>query len=206
MALNLHENEESRSRFSIQIAGGGIFTPSSASYSYSVSELEYKLKFETPLPEGTAVLKFDTSGIINWAKDLYSAELISESIVQIQAPGTPTAVYSSGSGTIDLTFADGFEFNYASLAAGLVLKVDGVEYALRGFVVSKMTNNVDGVYINTGLTIRLGDEFSQKSKLAVESGADVQIMYTKVNGNDSHQLSDAAGALLPDFDYVQVVK
>ncbi|MNI93209.1 hypothetical protein D3C73_1511250 [compost metagenome] len=36
----------------------------------------------------------------------------------------------SGSGFIELTFADGFEFNNSSLAAGIVIKVDGVEYSL----------------------------------------------------------------------------
>lgn len=206
MDQDLNASVGSRSRFNIEIAGHGSFSPSSATYSYSTTDLEYTLKFETPLPEGAAVLKFNTSGIVNWAKDLYPAELVSESVQQIPDPGTPTAVYSSSKGTISLTFADGFEFNYASLAAGMVLKVDGVEYALRGFTVSKIGKFVDGVYIRTGLEIMLSDQFTQKIKNVVESGTDVQIKYTKVNGDDSNQLSDAAGALLPDFDYVQVVK
>lgn len=206
MALDLYDSPESRARFNIEIAGSGSFEPSSATYSYSTTDLEYTLKFENPLPEGTAVLKFNTSGIVNWAKDLYPAELVSKSAVQIPAPGMPTAVYSSSQGTINLSFADGFEFDYASLAAGMVLKVDGVEYALRGFTIRYDGKSVDGVYVRTVLEISLSDQFSQKFKNAVESGTDVQIKYTKVNGDDSYQLSDAAGALLPDFDYVQVVK
>lgn len=203
--LDMSDSEEIRSRFLIEI-DGLKYSPSAANYTYNTQELTYTLKFQTPLPVGAAVLKLDSSGIINWAKDPYPSELVSQQIEQIPAPGTPTATYSSGRGAIYLTFADGFDFSYANLSAGLVLKVDGVEYALRGFTVSRHAETVNGQLIYKGLRIDLNEEYSWKFKNAIEAGSDVQIKYTKLNGDDYLQLSDKAGALLPDFDYVQVTK
>ncbi|SDG56996.1 S-layer homology domain-containing protein [Fontibacillus panacisegetis] len=204
-SLNLSNSEEIRSRFSVEI-DGLKYPPFSGNYSYNSKELTYTLKFNTPLPVGAAVLKFNSSGIVNWAKDPYPSELVSQEIVQIPAPGIPTATYSSNSSTINLTFADGFDFNYASLSAGLVLKVDGVEYALRGFIVRRHVDYVNGQMINRGLSIDLNEKYSWKYKNAIEAGSDIQIKYTKLNGDDDLQLSDKAGALLPDFDFVQVTK
>ncbi|MNE37249.1 hypothetical protein D3C80_1310930 [compost metagenome] len=204
-SLNLSNSEEIRSRFSVEI-DGLKYPASSGNYSYNSKELTYTLKFNTPLPVGAAVLKFNSSGIINWAKDSYPTELVSQEIVQIAAPGIPTATYSSNSGYILLTFADGFDVNYSSLSAGLVIKVDGVEYALRGFTVSRYVDFANGQQSFKGLRISLNEEYSWKFKNAIEAGSDIRIKYIKVNGDDQYQLSDKAGALLPDFDYVQVTK
>lgn len=203
--MDLYDNEEVRSRFNLEIDGQS-YHPSSAAYSYSVSFVEYQLKFDTPLPEGAAVLKFNTSGIIDWAKDGFPSELLSSTVVQIPAPGIPTAQYSSGGGSIELTFAQGFDFNSSSLASGMVLKVDGVEYALRGYILSEIYGFSNGQSYSKGLRVNLNEQFSLRFKKAVEEGTDIQIKYVKVNGEDSSQLSDAAGSLLPDFDYVTVVK
>ncbi|MNP45632.1 hypothetical protein D3C76_1395710 [compost metagenome] len=87
-----------------------------------------------------------------------------------------------------------------------MLKVDGVEYALRGFIVRRHVDYVNGQMINRGLSIDLNEKYSWKYKNAIEAGSDIQIKYTKLNGDDDLQLSDKAGALLPDFDFVQVTK
>ncbi|MNO68364.1 hypothetical protein D3C76_591920 [compost metagenome] len=71
---------------------------------------------------------------------------------------------------------------------------------------SRHAETVNGQLIYKGLRIDLNEEYSWKFKNAIEAGSDVQIKYTKLNGDDYLQLSDKAGALLPDFDYVQVTK
>ncbi|ASA25822.1 S-layer homology domain-containing protein [Paenibacillus donghaensis] len=204
--LELYNSEEVKSRFAVAITGQGSYSPSFSTYSYAGNYLEFTLKFDTPLPEGNTTLTFDTTGIVNWAKDLYPAKLISESITQIEAPGTPSAKYNEKTGVLNLSFAPDFSLDYASLAAGLVLKVDGVEYALRGYILSRHTYTQNGQTTANTLDIRLNDQYSWKFKQAVDKGTDVQIKYTKVNGDHNSQISDGGGSLLPDFDYVTVVK
>lgn len=204
-SIDLSNSEEGRARFVVDVAGVS-HSPSSINYSYSLDRLTYTLKFNTPLPEGDVLLTFNPSGIVNWAQDLYPNEIVSDSVVQIPAPGIPTATYSSADGDINLSFAEGFDFDYSSYATGFVLNVDGVEYALRGFILSRNYSFNEGQVIYDGLKIDLDDPNSWKFKNAVESGANIQIKYIKVNGDNNQQLSDAAGTLIPDFDYVEVTK
>lgn len=197
--VNLHDNEEANSRFIMTIAGTG-YHPNETNYSYSSKRITFKLKFKTPLPEGEGQLKFNSGSLIDWAYDKYPSELISESIVQLPEAGIPTATYSEQSGEIILTFAEGYQFNYSSLVAGYVLRVDGVEYYLRGYIASSDWNNKNQI------RIQLNEKYSWKYKQAVEQGTNAQIKYVKLNGEHDQQMSDAAGTLLPDFDYVSIIK
>lgn len=194
-----------KTRFTVEVAGAG-YKPDAVTYSSSTMERTYMLTYNTPLPAGEASIQLDTTGIADWAKDAYPAQIVAADVVELAAPGTPTAVYSSQSGRLTLTFAPGFELDNHSAAAGLVLKVDGTEYVLRGYIVSSRSERVDGQYVRRQIDINLADEYSWKFKAAVEAGTDVQIKYAKANGDNRQQLTDAAGALLPDFDYVAVTK
>jgi len=185
------------SRYMITI-GGQSYNPSAVNYGYSVGDLSFKLKFATPLPAGTVSVKVNTSGIVDWSKDSYPGEISSQAITEIGAPGTPTASYAGG--IITLTYASGFEFGTSSTAVGFVIKVDNVEYALRGFITRP--NWVDG---NVRL-IDLNDKYSSHFKAAVDSGSTIEIKYTKASGMEVNLPSDSAGAVLPDFDYITVTK
>ncbi|CAH1204948.1 S-layer homology domain-containing protein [Paenibacillus sp. JJ-223] len=196
----LNFDAASRARFSMQIASVS-YNPNFIKYSYGSSEITYTLQFDSPLPEGEATLKFNSTGLIDWAQDSYPEEIISGPILQLPASGSPTASYSQQNGKIILSFANGFEIsNSSTAAAGLTLKIDGVEYALRGYLMSLNWNSKNQIYID------LNEKYSWKFKQAVEQGSDIQIKYSKVNQEDQQQLSDAAGALIPDFDYIQVTK
>lgn len=187
-------------RFTVTV-DGGQYSPLLASTGYNTSYMRFKFKFNAPLPVGNLTVRADTSGIKNWAMDLYPNELLSQNAKEIPAPGIPSAAYTQSDGKLKLTFADQFEFDATTFnASGLVLKVDNAEYMPRGFIVRR-----DPSKTNT-LVIDLKDKYSWPFKNAVETGTAIQIKYSKVNGNDSRQLSDSAGALVPEFDYVTVNK
>ncbi len=197
---NSVDNSNDETLFTIEVDGQDQITPNAASYSYSSDWLSYTLKFDSPLPAGALNVKMDTSGIKNWAHEMYPAELTSQDVVEIPAPGVPTASYADG--YIKLTFVEGFEFDHGSFnAAGLTLNVDQAEYALRGFIINTRYSGDNHV-----LSIDLNDPYAAHIKQAVDNGSDVQIKYVKVNGEDDHQLADAAGALIPDFSNVTVTK
>ncbi|WP_019637246.1 S-layer homology domain-containing protein [Paenibacillus fonticola] len=186
--------------FTMQIANSN-YQPSSIDYSYSMNLISYTLKFDSPLPEGETRLKFNSNGLVDRANDLYPAEMLSEPIMQLPPSGTPTASYDQSRGEILLSFDNGFQLDSsATIAAGLTLKVDGVEYNLRGYLLSVNWNSKNQIYI------RLTDKYSWRFKEALEQGSDVQMKYSKVNQHSQQQLSDIAGALVPDFDYIQVNK
>ncbi|GBF73553.1 hypothetical protein PA598K_01852 [Paenibacillus sp. 598K] len=194
-------------RFAIQIDGGQAIHPVQARYYYSSNWLSYRLKFASPLPEGDVALSLDTSGIISWAKDLYPAELTTDEVQQIAAPGTPSAEYRSGSSDILVSLAEGYELqNIGFIAAGFVLRVDGEEYPLRGYHLARNYEWVDGNLYYSGLSIRLDGVYEQRFRALIEAGAQIELKYVKVNGDADSQVSDAAGALLPDFDYIPVSK
>jgi uncharacterized protein YjdB len=186
-----------KSRFTVQIANEN-YNPDMVRYSYGSTEMTYTLKFNTPLAEGDSELKFDTNGITDWAKDVYPAELLYGSIAQLPDSGTPTASYSQSSGKLLLSFANGFQLDYsASAAAGLTMNVDGEEFKLRGYILTNSENQV---------TINLTDKYSWKFKQAVDKGDNIQIKYVKMYQDNHAQITDKAGALIPDFDYIQVAK
>ncbi len=191
---------EAAARFAVTVEGQGTYAPSSASYSYTTDRLWYALKFTDSLPAGAVSIKMDTTGIVGWAMNAYPAEITLQNVSEIGAPGTPTAAYVDGQ--IRLAFHEGFAFETSFTAAGLTLKVDGTEYSLRGFIVhDDYTDDADNAIV-----IDLNGPYAQHFKNAIESGSAIQIKYAKVNGTDEKQLSDAAGALVPDFDYVTVTK
>jgi len=186
--------------FSVAVEGHGAYSPDSARYSYSSDRLWYTLQFETPLPTGALTVTFETAELQNWAFDDYPSELTSQDIQEIPAPGVPTASYEDGD--LTLTFAEGFEFDGGSIiAAGLVIEADDVEYALRGFIV-----RVDYGTGSHAVVIDLNDPYSARFKAAVDAAETVRIKYARTNGDDHQQLSDSAGALVPDFEYVNVTK
>lgn len=189
-----------KSRFTVQIANENYY-PDMVRYSYGSTKMTYTLKFNTPLAEGDGELKFNTNGITDWAKDAYPAELVYGSIAQLPDSGTPTASYSQSSGKVLLSFADGFQLDSSSgTADGLTLNVDGEEFKLRGYILSLNWNSKNQLYIN------LDDQYSWKFKQAVDQGNSIQLKYVKLNQEDQAQITDKAGALIPDFDYIPVTK
>ncbi|MEK4438958.1 hypothetical protein [Paenibacillus sp. FSL K6-2862] len=145
---SFNTDDASRARFAMQIANVD-YQPNTIRYSYSTSYISYTLKFDTPLPQGVAKIKFNSNWVVDWANDSCSSEIIFESISQLPDSGTPTASYSQSSGKVLLSFANGFQLNNSSTtAAGLTLKVDGVEYALRGYLLSLNWNSKNQTYID----------------------------------------------------------
>jgi hypothetical protein len=194
-----HEMMDNASLFSVNIENQGSYKPASANYSYSTNFISYRLTFDAPLPAGAATVKVNTTGIKNWTMDAYPNELVSEEVTELPAPGTPSAVYSKGE--IQLTFADGFAFKDNTFnGAGLTLKVDNVQYALRGYIVRAGWTNKNVLVIN------LNDQYSSIFKDAVEAGSVIEIRYTKINGESADQFSDMGGALVPDFGNITVAK
>ncbi|WP_342571392.1 S-layer homology domain-containing protein [Paenibacillus sp. FSL R5-0749] len=186
-----------KSRFTVQIANKNYY-PDMVRYSYGSTEMTYTLKFNTPLAEGDGEIKFNTNGITDWAKDAYPAELVYGSIAQLPDSGTPTANYSQSSGKLLVSFANGFQLdNSSAVAAGLTLNVDGEEFKLRGYILTNSKNQIN---------INLKDQYSWKFKQAVDQGNNIQIKYVKLNQEDQAQITDKAGALIPDFDYIPVTK
>ncbi|WP_127534020.1 S-layer homology domain-containing protein [Paenibacillus kobensis] len=188
-------------RFTVSVNGTDIH-PATIRYSYSIGRVYYTLKFANALPDGAITVTFDSSNLTSWTTDAYSSSLSSQDVQQLEAPGTPTASYAAG--RLSLAFADGFEKGNESIAAGLVIKVDGVEYALRGYIVTSDWNtSTDNDYL---IDFNNPNNFAAHIKNAIEAGAVVEIKYTKVNGTNVAQLSDSSGTLLPDFDYITVTK
>ncbi|KQO13751.1 S-layer homology domain-containing protein [Paenibacillus sp. Leaf72] len=193
--------------FVMNIAGQGSFSPSSISYSYSLTDMAYLIKFDTALPQGDAEIRINTAGIVDYAKDSYPIELVSTSAVQIAEPGSPTAVYTRSTGQIKLIFENGYEIGNLGVGAGFVLKVDGIEYALRGSILFHTSGyDSNSQLMWSGVGIDFTDRYSVRFSDAINAGADIQIKYVKVNGDNKDQLGDATGTLLPDFDYVTVAK
>ncbi|XEC95245.1 S-layer homology domain-containing protein [Paenibacillus tarimensis] len=189
------------SRVTIAVGETAGYTAASVTYGYSSDSLTYRLTFDSPLPEGDVTFKLNTSGIKNWALDDYPSELVTQTVTAIPAPGAPAATYTQNSGELKLTFAEGFEIDWSSYnAGGFVLKVDGAEYSLRGYIIRRDYTDSNAVIID------LSDKYSWLYKEAIDQGADIQIKYTR--GYDSRwgQLVDRAGAFVPDFDYLEVTK
>ncbi|GIQ70019.1 hypothetical protein XYCOK13_28430 [Xylanibacillus composti] len=185
-------------RFTVQTEGGSIRVPDRSTYRYTYDTLWYELKFNEALPAGDVAVTMDASGIVGWAKDHYPSQLQSDEVTVLPAPGAPSAVYSVWDKTLLLTFAEGFRGYFSSfLVAGLAVEVDGIEYALRGFsAYMEEDTNV--------LRVHFHSEYDEHIREAMETGVQVRVKYTKVNGEDPLQFTDAAGALIPDFDYVPV--
>lgn len=165
-----------------------------------------QLEFSNPLPEGTPEISYSTAGMINWARESYPAELHAQAL-QIPAPGIPTASYQNG--VLNLTFAQGFTGNILPymFASGLVLEADGIEYELRGHIIStKHPSPPD--YNTNAMDINLNHYWSQKFKQAVDHASTVRIKYKKVlpKAYSIYGVSDSLGAPVPDFDYINVIK
>lgn len=183
--------------FTIKV-NGESYKPSFVDYGYSSHFFEVTLKFDASIPQGEMEVIFETKGIKNWGMDEYPAMLQSNEILEISQPGTPTAAYQPESGNLSLTFDEGFIFDNNSFsAAGFTLKIDEKEFALRGFDLWAHENI---------LNIDLKSPYVKQIKDAIEIGANIQIKYTKLNGDARHQLTDGAGVLISDFDFVTVAK
>ena len=187
-----------KGRFAFEV-GGQTYAPSEVTYMYSPEFLTYYLTFASPLPEGATKVKINTTGIIGWAKDAYPNELVYENAQVIPSPGNPTAEYSRSEGMLRIRFNEGYQFDkYTTNAAGFTLKVDGGLYKLRGSIVNPSHDQQNVI------TIYFFDVHTEYFRNVLESGSDISIKYEHAHGNNRHQLSDAAGGLLPEFDFIQV--
>lgn len=192
-------------RFTIAV-GGQTYKPVSVSSSYNTSGISYKIRFAEPLPAGKATAVMSTAGLIGVAYDPYPAEITFNVIQEIPASGVPTASYQAG--VLKLKFAEGYAlYNSNFSAAGLVIDVDGTEYALRGFIASR-GYGANGAPLDDTLFIRLTDKYETHFKSAVEAGKSVKIKFTNMYKENVYTtvLSDVAGTPVPDFDYVTVTK
>lgn len=195
----IHDVLEDNSMYQVTVNGEPQSEFNITGWAYSMGYFEATLRFDTALPEGALQVVVNTAELYNFAKDPFPAQLTSSVVEVMSEPGTPTAEYVTYHtvGQLTLSFAEGFVFGYSGYAGGLVVQVDGTEYALRGFILYANENEA---------ILRFDDVYSQHIKTAIEQGVNVQIKYEKVNGDDDQQLSDAAGILVPDFDYVPVMK
>jgi hypothetical protein len=208
---NMGENKAALSyetlsnRFKAVIEGKGEYAPTSVrGPSATNGYISYTLVFDSPLPEGAVAVHMDSSGLIDWARDSYPQEL-SIKVLEIASPGNPAAAFAQSSGKLVLTFGPGYIFNTSTFnAAGLVMKVDGEEYDLRGYIVTP--NWTSQGKMGNEIAINLRDKWSNQFLEAIASGTEIELKYKKQNGNASGQLEDAADTLLPDFKYVIVKK
>lgn len=163
---------------------------------YSTDYFEVSLELENPLPEGEIVVTVDSTKMINFAMDRFPSALSTNKVNVIADPGLPNAVYDSINGAkLTLTFAEGYDLEYRHYVGGFFIMVDGKEYALRGFNSYRYSNIIE---------IPLYGPYEQHIKDAIENGSDVYIKYQKINGDHRLQVTDTAGGLLEDFDYIEV--
>lgn len=207
------------SKFTVEIAGK-TYHPISAKPSISVdafastatmNNLSYLLTFEQSLPEGEAVLKLDTNGVKNWAGDTFASELKRDYFSQMIDAGVPEAQYSQQSGQIALIFAPDYNSKGGSNnVAGMMVKVDGQEYLLRGTIASEYNFKwtPEGHYQGERnlLFIDLNDPYAAKVKEAIDKGQNIEIKYTRSVEEFKHQLTDQTGTPLSNFGYVNVTK
>lgn len=207
------------SKFTVEVAGK-TYHPISAKSSISVdsyastatmNNLSYLLTFEQSLPEGEAVLKLDTNGVKNWAGDTFASELKRDYFSQMIDAGVPEAQYSQQSGQIALIFAPDYNINGGSSnVAGMMVKVDGQEYLLRGTIASDYNFKwtPEGHYRGDRnlLFIDLNDPYAAKVKEAIDKGQNIEIKYTRSIEEFKHQLADRVGTPLSNFGYVKVTK
>lgn len=197
---NWDQNPTDPERFTVHVNGQEIH-PSVVRNGYSIERFYFYLSFATPVPEGQLSVTYNTAGFKNWTEDTYPDSLETTSVKQIAAPGIPMASYQNG--RLRLQFAQGFEQGHSSsAAAGLVVRVDGVEYALRGYIIHQDYSTPEA----NDYMIDLNDEYAAHIKQAIEAGQVFEIKYIKTNGDDSAQLSESSGLLIPDFNYVAVTK
>lgn len=198
---NPNDNDyiEAAERFTIQVDGAGSYHPQSGRYSYNTEHLTYRLIFDTPLPEGNVTVSMDTTGMTNWAMDPFAEKLSAAEVDEISAPGTPEAVYEQNRNMLKISFAEGFRFVRRTFnAAGLTLSVDGTDYKLRGYIAMR------DYEADHQLRILLDGSYIGHIREALANGNQISIQYKKLYGENSDQIADAAGALLPDFDSVPV--
>lgn len=207
------------SKFTVEIAGK-TYHPISAKPTISVdafastatvNNLSYLLTFEQSLPEGEAVLKLDTNGVKNWAGDTFASELKRDYFSQMIDAGVPEAQYSQQSGQIALIFAPDYNSKGGSSnVAGMMVKVDGQEYLLRGTIASEYSFKwtPEGHYRGERnlLFIDLNDPYAAKVKEAIDKGQNIEIKYTRSVEEFKHQLADRVGTPLSNFGYVNVTK
>lgn len=194
--------------------GGQTFHPNdwfSRYISYGIMDSEpyshmiIQAAFRDPLPAGDVDISYKTAGQVTWAQDPYPAELTVSGVAVSVAPGTPaSAEYDQTSKRLVLTFNDGFEFDYATFAGGLILKADGKDLPLRGSIVSTSywEEEKNKLYIN--LNDKYSGHYAQAVEDALANGKTVTIRYEKKYGNDLNQIRDAMGVLLPDFPEITV--
>ncbi|MBD3921678.1 S-layer homology domain-containing protein [Paenibacillus sp. PR3] len=201
--LNPYDNDSNvlmdNARYTIRV-NGQEYHPTNVNSGYSINRYYFYLSFDNPIPAGELSVSLNMQGVKGWTMDMYPDSLETSVVKQIEAPGTPTASYNHGS--LRLQFAKGFEQGYQTSAAGLVVRVDGVEYALRGFIVRPDWNTPE----ENDYTINLLDQYAEHIINAIESGKVVEIKFVKTNGNNRAQLSESSGLLIPDFNYVTVTK
>ena len=200
---NVNADTDMTNRFSVTVSGR-TYKPKDSSWSYNENEAGYTLRFDEPLPAGKVTAVMDASGLTGVAYEPYPDAIAFDNIKEIAAPGTPTATYRDG--MIKLKFADGFvTYNSSFTAAGLVIDVDGKEYALRGFIVER---DYSTAAASDSFMINLNDAYAAFIKQAVEKGSAVRIKYTNLYKNSPYTsiLSDAARTPIPDFNYIDVSK
>lgn len=197
--FNTNETESPYAERVTVLVDGTPINTNTQFYGYSIGRQYYYLRFVEALPAGDVSIVVNTEGLNSWTYDAYPDEVVGDDVKQIGAPGTPSANYEDG--VLTIAFSEGYEIGFASAAAGLVLEVDGVEYSLRGFI-------VHGNWYTEGkhdYSIDLKNQkYVEHVKKAIDEGTVVRLKFAKTNGNDSSQLQDSAGTLLPDFDYVTV--
>lgn len=206
------------SKFTVEIAGK-TYHPISAKPSISVdafastatmNNLSYLLKFDQSLPEGEAVLKLDTNGVKNWAGDTFAAELTSNYFNQMVDSGTPVVKYSQQYGQLGLVFAPDYNFEGGSKnIAGMMVKVDGQEYWLRGIIAKDYSlewSAENKPWERNRLFIDLNDPYAAKVKEAIDKGQNIEIKYTYSVKASKLKLTDQTGIPLSDFGYVNVTK
>ncbi|WP_238322988.1 S-layer homology domain-containing protein [Gorillibacterium massiliense] len=186
--------------------GDAVYQPAATAYEDIRIMKTFYFTFAEPLPKGNVTLKIDTSGMTDLAMDPFTDPIMSTLVFQLDYAGTPTASYKDG--YLKLTFANGFIADTLSSAAGLVVRIGGVDYTLRGFIAKpdpfiQPEKNAWNVY-----AIDLNDKYSSHIKNVIENafrnGQQVQVKYMKTNGANPLQLGDSMGTLVDDFDYVTV--
>lgn len=187
-------------------SGATTKKPNQMSYSFNADWISYELIFDTELvidSNSKIIVNMNKTGLFDYAYDTYSSAIEKEVTNNLSgiSDKTPISVtYNKSNGQFNLVFDNDLTFDFASYADNFVVKIDGIEYRLRGQLLSPNGN----IVVIDLLTDEDLDNYSKNIKNILSNASSVQIKYELIHGDNHGQIRDKGASLLPEFGYETV--
>ncbi|OCS83452.1 immunoglobulin-like domain-containing protein [Caryophanon latum] len=183
----------------------GVKQPTRLITSKGINFNRYTLMFDERLQlnEASAVtIHFNKPNLVSYSFDVINTTLtkgITEDFSKIVDTTPQNIVYRKEDGEFHLTFDSQMKFRYEQYTGGFIVKVDGVEYALRGFLIYASENT-----LRIDLWRERNDQYVKKLYERLKNATSVEIKYSPLHGDNFGQISDVGGSPLSSFDYEDV--